>query len=147
MRYFLVKQCHKSNSSLVLEESVTLRALLEKIEEILDDYKFSLQGESKPFYVRSSSIRNQYKNSEMWSYNNSYGVIIQTYADPTMFTLWNRKRTIGWLSNYWNDEKVFTLSVVSCHHSTLNYEYPDWDNKKERLPYLDELKNKRPELV
>lgn len=141
--YLLIRQCHKTNTNIIIEKSFSQRALLERIEEILDDYTFSIQGESKPFYTRATHTRNSFKNIEQWYYANSYGVVIQTYSDPSMFTLWNRKRNVGWFSNYWIDEKIFTLFIVgSCAHASLNFDYYDCSSNKQKLPFLDELLSK-----
>lgn len=112
-KYLIAKTDHGSNITSVIGEHPTLRSALLYIEEVIDTACHLYQGSVPPTKVRTTYTRNSLRNIEEWSDNKSYGFYVQIFDDPTKFACWYRDRTVGWLRNYWEDRKLFTLQVIS----------------------------------
>jgi hypothetical protein len=138
IKYFLIKTDGKTNISSIYSTHNSLTETYNTIEEIIETSSLIYQGMSEPTYVRTKCTTNTYNNTEGWYSDKSYGFFVQRFDNPYKLVCWNRNRTIGFLFNRWNDEKIFELNIVQDVQNV--QQIPD--NRFGYQPLNDFLKDK-----
>jgi len=105
-----------------------------KIEEIIQDYIKSNQGENK--YIFTNNFPGKYEHK--------YGYFVMRYKDSIdKYTIYERKRTVGTFLNTYEDIKHFDISMQKMSTSNnLNVfynAYDNFDNHDIRKKLLNEL--------